>query len=75
MDGQQRILHDIVDMVGGYAPPPGDDSDQGHALPQQRLIGETIAGLRTPPLAERRRSSSAAELRLGSLIKRVRTRE
>ena len=65
MDGQQHVLHDILDIGGGNAPARGDGPDQGHAIAQQRLIGGTIAALRRRHLGGTTQIVGASELRLG----------
>ena len=46
MNGQQYILHHIVDMVGGDAATPRDRLDDRDAVAQQRSVGAAVTSLR-----------------------------
>jgi hypothetical protein len=45
VNGQQHVLHHIVDAIGGHALPPRRLLDQRHAIAQQRGVGGGVARL------------------------------
>ena len=46
MNGQQHVLHHIIDVVGRDAATPRDRLDDRDAVAQQRLVGGAISSLR-----------------------------
>jgi len=45
MNGQQHVLHHVVDAVGRHPAPSRDALDDRYAVAQQRLVGVAVAGL------------------------------
>jgi hypothetical protein len=45
MNGQQNILHHVIDAVRCYPAPARDCLDDGYAASQQRLVRNAVTGL------------------------------
>jgi hypothetical protein len=65
MDGQKRVLDDVIDLVRRNTLRRGENFDERHALPQQRFISCPIAGLRCRHLGRTAQIISAAIPRFG----------
>jgi hypothetical protein len=45
MNGQQHVLHNVINAVSRYSAPSRHAPDDRYAIPQQFLVSSAIAGL------------------------------